>query len=105
MIGESTAHKRSSNRGNTVHGSNYTGVDWTLDQGYGVCHDHKRSCEDAGRSKTSNGPANNESNGVWCHAANERPHFEDANGCQVHPCGFVSLGSEVLISRAYHLML
>lgn len=85
VVSESTAHERTGDRGNTVHGANDTHVARALLERNTAVDDEESSGEDARSTETSDGTAENETDRVRGGSADERSEFEQEDGAKEDP--------------------
>ena len=85
MVGKGATHQRSRDGGQTVHGTNQSGVDGSLRERNGVCDNDQAAREDARASGSCYGTTNDQSDRIRCHTANERAELENADGSQEDP--------------------
>lgn len=84
MVGKSSTHQRSGNRGKAVHSTNDTRIYRPLYQGYGVGNDDKSSRENPSCSDTRNSTSNNKGHGGRRGTADGRSNLEDDDSCKVN---------------------
>lgn len=85
VIGKGTAHKRSSNRGNTVHGPNDAHVHGTLAQRHGSVDNQQGTGEYTSSAKSGDGSAENKAHGVWRGTADEGADLKQEDGEEIDP--------------------
>ena len=72
-------------RGNPIHRTNKSLIDWPLHKRYSIGNDNQRPREDSCRSNARNGPSNDQSNRCRCHSANQGSEFENGDCSKVDP--------------------
>ena len=85
MVGKSTAHQRTRDRGQTIHGTDDAGIDGPLHQGHRVGDNHQRAGENPGGSNPSDGTADDEGRGVRGGSAHHRSDLENQHRRDINP--------------------